>query len=44
MDSTQGNYKISLDMGQGRFVWNNNDVYEGEWQNDKRHGLGIFKS
>ena len=27
--------------GKGIMYWNNGDVYEGDWKNDKRKGEGI---
>ena len=26
----------------GKFFYKNDDIYEGEWKNDKRHGKGIL--
>jgi len=28
--------------GTGRMTWNNGDVYQGEWKNNKANGHGIF--
>ena len=28
--------------GKGIMYWNNGDIYEGDWKNDKREGKGIM--
>ena len=28
--------------GYGRYIYNNNESYEGEWKNDKKHGKGKY--
>eukprot|EP00827_Trimyema_finlayi_P004589 TRINITY_DN4673_c0_g1_i1.p4 TRINITY_DN4673_c0_g1~~TRINITY_DN4673_c0_g1_i1.p4 ORF type:complete len:102 (+),score=19.50 TRINITY_DN4673_c0_g1_i1:414-719(+) len=30
--------------GNGKFVWNDNRTYEGQFKNNKRHGFGKFVS
>ena len=28
--------------GKGRLIHSDGDVYEGEWENDRAHGIGIY--
>lgn len=28
--------------GEGKFSYTNGDTYEGEWENDERHGEGTY--
>ena len=28
--------------GTGTFIWNNGEIYEGQWQSSLRHGLGMW--
>ena len=28
--------------GHGKYIYQNNDVYEGQFKDDKKHGDGIF--
>ncbi len=28
--------------GHGRLIYNNGDIYEGEWLNNKNHGYGHY--
>ena len=37
-----GRWKDGLRDGIGKFVWNNGDMYNGTWSNDKRHGQGVY--
>jgi hypothetical protein len=30
--------------GKGSFVWKDGRKYEGDWQDGKQHGIGIFTS
>jgi hypothetical protein len=30
--------------GKGKFIWNNGEVYEGDWKDGKKHGQGIWRS
>ncbi|EGR32108.1 viral a-type inclusion repeat protein [Ichthyophthirius multifiliis] len=39
----QGNKKNQLREGIGCQVYENGNVYEGEWKNDNRNGYGILK-
>ena len=40
--------KVILSMiginGHGIFKWNNGEVYEGNWKNDKADGYGEYQS
>jgi len=38
-DSFTGKVTDGL-KSNGKMVYANNEIYEGEWQNDKRHGNG----
>jgi hypothetical protein len=29
--------------GNGRLEWDNGDIYEGSYRNDKKHGFGCMK-
>jgi len=40
--SYKGQMSDGLKHGQGRFTYPNGDVYDGEWQQDQAHGLGVF--
>ena len=39
-----GDYKTDKRNVKGRKIYSNNDVYEGEWKDDQKHGDGSFKS
>lgn len=28
--------------GKGRFIYENKDIYEGEWKDGKANGQGVF--
>lgn len=28
--------------GKGRYVWNDQSMYEGEWYENKIHGYGLY--
>jgi hypothetical protein len=28
---------------KGRLIHSDGDIYEGEWSNDKAHGVGMYK-
>jgi hypothetical protein len=30
--------------GYGKYKWNDNSYYEGEWKNDKMNGKGVYCS
>lgn len=31
-----------MKVGKGEYVYCNNNKYEGEWENDKKHGQGVY--
>ncbi len=31
-------------QGQGKYLWPNGQVYEGEWDNNLKHGSGMWLS
>jgi len=37
-----GDYKDGLKSGNGKMVYPNGDIYEGEWGEDKMHGEGTY--
>lgn len=39
-----GHYINGLKDGQGIFYYKNDDIYSGNWKEDKRHGYGVFVS
>jgi len=39
-----GTWRRSMREGAGKECWPNDDVYEGEWKEDKFHGRGVLKS
>lgn len=38
-----GSWKNGLRHGQGKYVWNNGDMYDGAWEDDQRQGYGVYK-
>ncbi|HAQ65755.1 MAG TPA: hypothetical protein DCR43_07895 [Bacteroidales bacterium] len=42
VDHYTGHFKKGLPNGNGRYVWRNGDVYDGEWSNGNREGYGRF--
>lgn len=45
-DKYEGEFSENYFEGYGEYKWNNEnqDFYQGEWKQDKRHGLGYFYS
>ncbi|KAG2374572.1 hypothetical protein C9374_010591 [Naegleria lovaniensis] len=37
-----GQVKDGRRHGNGSFTYSNGDVYEGHWENDKKHGKGVY--
>ena len=38
----EGNFSENHKNGLGKFIWNENKFYEGNWENGKQHGEGVF--
>jgi len=28
--------------GYGEYYWGDNEAYEGQWEKDKKHGIGVY--
>ena len=39
-----GEKKDSMAYGFGKGIWSNENIYEGEWKNNLRHGKGVFRT
>ncbi len=39
-----GEFQDGEKNGNGKQIWRNGTTYDGEWQNDLRHGLGVFSN
>ena len=39
-----GFFKEGAREGRGRYKWNDNSFYDGEWKGDKMHGRGMYSS
>jgi hypothetical protein len=39
-----GYFKEGAREGRGRYKWNDNSYYDGEWKGDKMHGRGVYCS
>jgi hypothetical protein len=37
-----GYFKEGAREGRGKYKWNDNSYYEGEWKGDKMHGRGKY--
>ena len=42
-ESYVGTFRMGKRHGQGRYIFRNGDVYEGEWLNDEMAGYEIYK-
>lgn len=40
--SVKGQFAQGKRQGQGTYFYVNGDYYSGEWQNDLKHGMGIY--
>ena len=42
---SMGQYVLNHNLKslQGRYIWTDGRIYEGEWMNQKLHGVGIYK-
>ena len=40
----KGHFKNNIRHGSGEFIWNNGQMYSGEWVEGKKHGSGMWKS
>ena len=38
----EGNYVDDKKEGHGTFHWPDGRKYEGQWENGKQHGVGIY--
>jgi hypothetical protein len=38
----EGNFVAGVRQGKGRITFFNGDVYDGQWQDDKRWGFGVY--
>lgn len=43
IDKYEGVFKKGFPDGKGIYTWANGDVYDGQWEEGKRHGEGILK-
>ncbi len=44
MDKYEGKFKRGLPHGKGTYIWNNGDIYEGQWIEGMREGNGSMKT
>jgi len=43
-DTYKGMFKKGKREGQGVMIFENNDMYDGNWKEDQFHGFGTFSS
>ena len=43
-DTYEGDMVDNKITGRGKYIWQNDQEYDGEWLNDEQSGYGVYKS